>query len=331
MPNRELYCNDTSTTLSSAVTTTGQTIFTVTSGLNFPKVGNFRILIGTEICIVTAVAFSTFTPATWTVTRAAEGTTAATYAIGTRIDFFITQQSLMNIFGDSHRTDVIANYKFTPPRKGDIFIPQNSMYTMLVYDGDKWIFLINGRAMTPPNVDNWILDSRSDANCTATIANNYLRLADPATAYGIHTLYRPAPATPYKFTVAVLAEFFVTGHASVGIGWKSNSGQYTIWGDGSYYGNWYERYYRFNAYNNYNGDYMSAQVNPIWQHGPLMWMRLSDDGTTKAILISSNGVTWIHRYDLARTDFMSPDNIALQISDANGPPLALNVVHMEIS
>jgi hypothetical protein len=303
----------------------------VTSGLNFPKVGNFRILIGTEICIVTAVSFGSFAPATWTVTRAVEGTTAATYASGTRVDFFITQQSLMTIFSDMRRTDIIANYKLVPPRKGDMFIPSDSLYTMIVFDGAKWLFLINGRAMTPPNLYGWTLESRPDANCTATIMNNYLRFADPTSQYAIHALYRPAPATPYTFTVAMLTEFFVSGYAAIGIGWRSNAGQYVIWGDASNSGNWQERYYRFNSYNSYNSEILQASPNLMWAHGPLMWMRLSDDGTTRTIWNSSNGINWTRRQDQSHGDFMSPDNIMFHLSDASGPPLAMNVVHMVIS
>lgn len=63
------------TTLAAAVTTTSATTITVASASGFPTSGTFTILIGTEQMTVTGGQGTT----TWTVTRGANGTTAATH------------------------------------------------------------------------------------------------------------------------------------------------------------------------------------------------------------------------------------------------------------
>ena len=68
----EKFANNAATTLSAAITATA-TSCTVTDASAFPASGNFRVKIDNEILVVTGVSGSTFT-----VTRGAEGTTAAT-------------------------------------------------------------------------------------------------------------------------------------------------------------------------------------------------------------------------------------------------------------
>lgn len=69
------------TSLAAAITTTGQSSITVTEYLGFPSTGSFAILIDAEVLTVTAGNGTT----TWTVTRGAQGTTAATHSNGATI------------------------------------------------------------------------------------------------------------------------------------------------------------------------------------------------------------------------------------------------------
>ena len=69
------------TTLSAAIATTGATSMTVTSAAQFPAAGNYDVLIDTEIVTITAGQGT----GTWTITRGARGTTAATHANGANV------------------------------------------------------------------------------------------------------------------------------------------------------------------------------------------------------------------------------------------------------
>jgi hypothetical protein len=72
------------TTLAAAITTTNGTSLTVTSSATFPA-APFRVVIDTELMLVTVVSGTT-----WTVTRGVESTTAATHASGTAVYAVLT-------------------------------------------------------------------------------------------------------------------------------------------------------------------------------------------------------------------------------------------------
>ena len=69
------------TTLSAAITTTGQTSISVTSAATFPGSGTYYVQIEDEVLAVTGGQGTT----TWTVTRAQRGSSAATHLINTPI------------------------------------------------------------------------------------------------------------------------------------------------------------------------------------------------------------------------------------------------------
>lgn len=103
----ELYTNNASTTLSAAITTTGQTSITVTSTAPFPAavtgVSQFRVMIDSEILIVTNVSGTT-----WTVSRGAESTTAATHINGTAVIHIVTAAAIRNLTGDDIANGTVA-------------------------------------------------------------------------------------------------------------------------------------------------------------------------------------------------------------------------------
>jgi hypothetical protein len=90
----ERFANNASTTLSAAVETTDGTSISVTSAAApFPQTAQFRIIIDSEIFIVTDGAGTT----TWTVTRGAESTTAATHLNGAAVTHVLTAGALGNL------------------------------------------------------------------------------------------------------------------------------------------------------------------------------------------------------------------------------------------
>jgi hypothetical protein len=87
----EQFANAAQSTLAAAVTA-GATTLTVASAATFPPSGNFRLLIDSEILLVTAVSGNTFT-----VTRGAEGTAAAAHANGAYATHVLTAAALLVI------------------------------------------------------------------------------------------------------------------------------------------------------------------------------------------------------------------------------------------
>jgi hypothetical protein len=90
---KELFANTATTTLAAALTDTVATSVSVNSSTGFPAAvtgtSQFRIRIDSELMTVTNVSGTT-----WTVTRGAESSTAATHLIGAAVVLVVTAGSL---------------------------------------------------------------------------------------------------------------------------------------------------------------------------------------------------------------------------------------------
>jgi hypothetical protein len=95
---QEQFANNASTTLSGSILS-GDSTLTVLSAAGFPSLaapnvgGVFRLLIDSEIVLVTAVSGTTFT-----VTRAQEGTSAAAHSSGALATHILTAGAVNNAF-----------------------------------------------------------------------------------------------------------------------------------------------------------------------------------------------------------------------------------------
>lgn len=89
----ERYANNATTALDGSITAASTTL-TVNSAADFPTAGQFRILIDSEILVVTAVAGNIFT-----VSRGAEGTVAAAHNSNATVEHVLTKYSLVGTRG----------------------------------------------------------------------------------------------------------------------------------------------------------------------------------------------------------------------------------------
>ena len=92
----EQFSNNGNSTLNGAITAVATTLV-VLSASTFPTKGTFRLAIESELLICTSVSGTTFT-----VTRGADGSTAAADVTGTRVNQIASKQALAN-----HITDLI--------------------------------------------------------------------------------------------------------------------------------------------------------------------------------------------------------------------------------
>lgn len=102
----ELFANNAATTLNGGINNSVTTI-TVTSAAAFPSTGNFRIMVDSEIMLVTAVSTNDFT-----VTRGAESTSAASHLTGVAVTQVITKAGLGQTIQDNAYG---LFYGMTPP------------------------------------------------------------------------------------------------------------------------------------------------------------------------------------------------------------------------
>jgi hypothetical protein len=94
-PKREQFANNAVDALNGAIDDV-VTSLTVTDASAFPTDGNFRILIDSEIMLVTAVSTNTFT-----VVRGQEGTTAASHSDATPVTQLMTRGSLLQVISNN--------------------------------------------------------------------------------------------------------------------------------------------------------------------------------------------------------------------------------------
>ncbi|HTQ46663.1 MAG TPA: hypothetical protein VMI75_28110 [Polyangiaceae bacterium] len=92
---QEQFANNASSTLSAGITS-DQTTITVNSAASFSSSPQFRVLVDSELMLVTGVSGNTFT-----VTRAAEGTAATSHAVGAVVTQLITAGALTQIKADT--------------------------------------------------------------------------------------------------------------------------------------------------------------------------------------------------------------------------------------
>lgn len=126
----EQFANLASTFLSGSISS-GATSLVVVVPSVFPSTGNFRILIDSEIMLVTAVSGSNFT-----VTRAQEGTTATAHNSGVAIVHVFTSGALAQFRADGQQA---APYASRPAagNTGVIFRPTDG-YTLYRDNGTTW-------------------------------------------------------------------------------------------------------------------------------------------------------------------------------------------------
>ncbi len=110
----------------------GDATVTVAAFANFPIAANYRILIDSEICLVTGGVGTT----TWNITRGAEGTTAASHANGAAITHVLTRDGLLSLGTQLHLSD---SYLGLPSSSlnGRLFLPTDAA-TLLRDNGTQW-------------------------------------------------------------------------------------------------------------------------------------------------------------------------------------------------
>ncbi len=103
--------------VSGLANTTDPVTFVVSSAAPFPAGGNFRVLVGNEILLVTAVAGTSFT-----ASRAQEGTSAASHADGAAVTEVLTAASLELAVSEGAAAVIAAGLPSGTPALGSLLV-----------------------------------------------------------------------------------------------------------------------------------------------------------------------------------------------------------------
>ncbi len=105
----EQFANHPGTTLAAAITTTARPVtFFIASAANLPTSGNFRMLIDSEIFLITAISGTSLTGSN------VEGTAAATHVSGTAAGHILTAGGLTQLEADTQAQALAANVQVAP-------------------------------------------------------------------------------------------------------------------------------------------------------------------------------------------------------------------------
>lgn len=177
----EQFANNATTTLNGTINAS-QTTLTVGNATSFPPVPQFRIIIDSEIMLVTGVSGNLYT-----VTRGAENTTQASHNNGVNVSMILTAGALQqfntdNIVSGISSGVLVNTYsnRPSPGISGRLFYPTDGGPHSLD-DGTNWRPIIGGIVGTqPPSASNFTWTNQGTA--TATDSNGCILLSSPSTA-----------------------------------------------------------------------------------------------------------------------------------------------------
>jgi hypothetical protein len=291
---------------------------TVKSAVGFPAVGNFRIIIGTEIMLVTAVQGKTFT-----VTRGAESTTAAAHNADDAVFHVLTAGSLAQRDIEQFATGLITA-RDAAGQAGRLYLPTDGLVSQ--DNGTLWDMMPLNK-MTPPNSSDftWVNQGTSTV---ATTKGMMVVTSQGGTSDSLRLLVKNAPATPYTITVCMMAQSgYYPGASTVGqfgICWRDSASGKIItygWGMSSY-----PLYFSYSQWTNYT----TLSANQFEYGAPaqgLFWIRFADDGTNRTVKLSTDGATFaLVSPAQSRTTFLTADQIGVYVNNWSSTYVLARVV-----
>jgi hypothetical protein len=276
VPLREQLTNNASTTLNGSIISSDTSI-TATTGSVFPSTGNFRLKIEDEIIVCTARSGNTLT-----VTRGAEGTTAASHSSGASIAHILTAAGFARWAQNSNALWAPASQ---PP--------------FGIFDTD-------GKTLLTASDFTWVNQGTS----TVTDHNRTIILdVPPASGENCRILYRAAPSPSYT----VIAAFDVCGilesgsYASFGLmARQSTTGKFyaCVYGGNNGVLPFQHAIYKFTNATTFSGSNLTNRAFTLVRP-TRFWMKMNDNNTNVTFSVSMDGVNWIQTGQEARGTFLS--------------------------
>ncbi len=296
----ERFTNEGSTTLGSGIDN-AVTSLTVASSASFPSAGDFRVRIDSEILIVTAVSGTT-----WTVTRGAEGTTAASHSSGAAVTHVLTKGGLEGIVGNMVQT---GTFSARPAAgiPGRWYLPTDGP-VIFFDDGTNWLGYGPCYPLTPPVAADFAWVNQGGASLIDS--HGAIRVVTtPTGGDNLRIQKKTAPATPYTITAGFIVDFAMDSAAGVGLCLRQSSDgklvvmtllaqnaaqAYIITG-------------KYNSPTSFSANY--ALLKFPAGGGRILWLQFEDNGTTRYMRWSWDGINWYLLHSVGRTDFCTPDEV----------------------
>jgi len=333
----EQFANNATTTLNAGITASATTL-TVVSATLFPTSPQFRILVDNEVMLVTAVSGTTFT-----VSRGQENTTANSHLSGATVSQILTNGALQQFRADNIQVGTFAS-RPAPGIAGRVYRPTDGNI-QFTDTGSSWSpFGPIVPLVTPPIASNFTI-TQTGTNNSVSDDNGGLfvtaiqRIAGTDGAM-IAQSNPGGQGAAYTLTVGFIlipggkngtAGFFNYHIGGIGI-YNTSTTQYRsmfVYADstGAF------RYQLRGGTGLTSAGSASFDVGgyPLI-NGPIVWMRVQDDGTNRHWSIAPDGRHYVSITDETRaTGFSSqPDKIGIYIS-AEGADARMNVLSYQLT
>jgi len=303
------------------------TSLTVKSAVGFPTGGNFRIVVESEIMLVTDVQGKVFT-----VTRGQEGSSAASHADTTAVFHVLTAGSLAQRDIEQFASGAISS-RDTAGQAGRLYLPTEGLVSQ--DNGTLWDMMALNR-MTPPASADFTWVNQGTSAVADSKGMMVLSPAGVASGESIRALVKTAPGTPYEITVAMLAlspsYTTATAIAQYGVCWReSGSGKLLLYGPGIGSYPCYFDYTQMTSATAVSSNILQASLP---QNG-LVWIRFADDGTYRTVKVSGNGCDWeLVAAAQTRTTFLTADQVGVfanSYKTGNVLPRSISFLHWRLT
>lgn len=275
----------------------------VTSATSFPTSGNFRIRVDDEIMLVTAVSTNTFT-----ITRAQEGTAAASHTNGVTVYHIFTAGGM-----DGFRSDFTS--KGSLPAAG-VAGRVHVSTALFREDGSGWSTFNPGiiNPVTKPSLTGFSWFNQNIATSVDGEWGIAVACAQVAgAAEHVRGYIKSAPATPYTITAQMELDIGSNQtpiHAGCGlVFYENSSGKMILNMILSSAQKYYFDCRRMTDADNFSADTGALSAYPVKRP----WFRITDNGTNRIYEVSYDGVSWITLLTEGRTTFITADKIGFAL------------------
>jgi hypothetical protein len=297
----EQYANAFATTLNGSILS-GASSLTLTSATGAPA-APFRILAGSEIILVGARSGT----ACSSLTRGAEGTTAAAHSSGDAVTHILTRGSLLALPTVFNQAATEAS-KPAASQEGNLFLPSDG-FSIQRDTGSAWAPWGPLFPLTDPNLQTFAWVNQALSTMVTTEGGICLKTTGVNSGDNVSILKKAAPATPYTITIGFLSGAFGTTSGLAGFCWReSSSGKLSMLlkeAPSSLSA------VHFSGPGSFSAFILTTRVASAQG---LTWLQASDDGTNRTMRWSADGQNFVDLITETSTTFLTADEVGFCIN-----------------
>lgn len=274
---QEQIVNNAQTLLSAGIDNS-QTNIPVSDGSVFPSEGDFRIVIDSELLLVTAISGNTLT-----AERGVEGSTAASHSSAADVKAVVSEGSFEQRLSDFQG---LVHVGTTPPLR-----------------------LMDGSTVLTASSFTWT--NQGTATATDRDDGAIIQEFPLETGNNFRYLYRSAPgSTPYSIIIGLIPAWFHdgttgTGYPQAGIGIQNSGDSKMV----TFNVHRSERNTSPCVQISHRTSPTAFDTSPTglvhFPFGPIHWLKFTDTGTNHEFYCSPDGSTWVLFHTQSRTVYLS--------------------------